>query len=142
MSEAYAGGCFCGTVRWTAAGPPLAVLTCHCTMCRRAAGAPVVTWATFHARDVAQVRGAATWFRSSDRARRAFCAACGTPLFFQADRLPDEIDVTVGSFDRPEVVTPSRHIHVVSQVPWLSLDDGLPRHVEDSDSATLTPGSR
>jgi len=105
----------------------------------------MVTWATFRVKDVVHERGAATWFRSSEGARRAFCAMCGTPLFFQADASPGEVDVTVGSLDHPESVTPSRHTHVASQLPWVSTADGLPRYRGDGGSEPLpaTPaGSR
>src|SRR5262249_53077551 len=41
------GGCFCGAVRYEARGRPREVSHCHCPSCRRCAGAPVVTWATW-----------------------------------------------------------------------------------------------
>ena len=41
------GGCLCGAVRYRLEGPPLhADYYCHCRMCQRAAGAPVVAWGT------------------------------------------------------------------------------------------------
>ena len=45
------GGCLCGDIRYKVSGelakeekPSL----CHCRICQRAAGAPVVGWATFN----------------------------------------------------------------------------------------------
>jgi hypothetical protein len=43
---------------------------------------------------------------------------------------PDWLDVTVGSFDRPQAIEPDSHIHVSSQLPWVHLDDSLPRYPE------------
>ena len=40
----------------------------------------------------------------------------------------DEIDVTVCSFDHPESVTPSDHIWVEDQLPWIRLADELMTH--------------
>ena len=44
------GGCFCGQVRIEVQGPEKYACFCHCESCQRAAGAPVVAWATY-ARD-------------------------------------------------------------------------------------------
>ena len=38
------GGCLCGHVRYEADGAPFHETICHCSMCRRAAGAPMVAW--------------------------------------------------------------------------------------------------
>ena len=45
MAEAITGGCLCGELRYEITGPVSIVANCHCTMCRRASGAPFVTWA-------------------------------------------------------------------------------------------------
>ncbi len=40
------GSCLCGAVRWRIA-PPFADMThCHCSMCRKAHGAPFATYLT------------------------------------------------------------------------------------------------
>jgi hypothetical protein len=38
------GGCFCGWIRYEAAGTPFHETSCHCSICRRTTGAPFVTW--------------------------------------------------------------------------------------------------
>lgn len=40
----YEGGCRCGAIRYRITGEPLSAGFCHCRMCQRAAGAPVVAW--------------------------------------------------------------------------------------------------
>ena len=77
--EALTGGCQCGAVRFRATGP-FKVSLCHCRMCQKAFGnyfAPLVT-----AKAVEWTRGTPALFRSSNMARRGFCSACGTPLFY------------------------------------------------------------
>ena len=44
MSDAHTGGCLCGAIRYRITGAPVEALYCHCRMCRRAHGAPVVAW--------------------------------------------------------------------------------------------------
>ena len=38
----YFGQCLCGAIRYQLSGAPNAVTLCHCSDCRRSAGAPVV----------------------------------------------------------------------------------------------------
>jgi hypothetical protein len=137
MQQKLEGGCLCGAIRYRFEAAPHHVAHCHCSQCRRAAGAPVVTWATLRDKDVTILAGEAAWFRSSDHARRGFCARCGTPLFFLSTRYPGLIDVTAASLDRPEALTPTGHTHEPSRIPWLVMADRLPRHVEDSRSPII-----
>ncbi len=123
-----AGGCLCGGVRYRLDAAPLRISHCHCHMCRRAAGAPFVTWLTV-ARDALRFTvGSPRARRSSPHAVRTFCAECGTPVTFTADAHPESIDLTLGSLDDPEAVTPDEHIWTTSQLAWLRLDDDLPRY--------------
>ena len=153
------GGCLCGAVRYTLAARPDDVAHCHCRICRRAAGAPFVTWATVARADLA-VAGEVRWFRSSTLAKRGFCPACGTQLFFAqeivegtveasaaeatASVLPlaeappasptgeATLDVTVASLDAPDAVRPTRNIWVGSRLAFLhGFDATLPDHPDE-----------
>ena len=87
MSETeYEGGCLCGAVRFRAAGPASNATLCHCTSCRRAAGAPVVAWLTFAAPRFAFTRGDPVRYRSSPLVVRSFCGRCGTQSWLHAGR--------------------------------------------------------
>lgn len=124
----------CGALRYSLAAQPSVVTLCHCSMCRRSVGAQSVTWATF-ARAAFQMTGESLlWHRSSARARRGFCARCGTSLFFESDAHPDELDVSVGSLDQPDACPPTCHIFVPDKVAWVGLEPALPQHVADSAS--------
>jgi hypothetical protein len=126
----FEGGCFCGAVRYRAAGTPYHATHCHCTICRRVSGAPFVSWATFRSEHFRFTRGHPASFKSSATATRRFCDRCGTPLTFQVAATPDEIDVTLASLDHPEDVRPEDHTFVCSQLPWIILGDGLPCYQE------------
>jgi GNAT superfamily N-acetyltransferase len=130
LPASVTGGCFCGAVRYRADAAPIDVTHCHCAACRRTSGAPFVTWATFPAAAFTFVTGAPAELRSSAHAVRTFCAACGTALTFREEARPRSVDVTVGSLDEPEALVPRSHTWTVRQLPWLHLDDDLPRHAE------------
>ncbi len=128
MSEQRQGGCLCGAIRYEVVGEPVVVALCHCSMCRRSAGAPAVAWAMFEQGALRFVGGAPAVYSSSPGVERAFCARCGTPLTFRAEFMPGLVDVTVGSMDAPATLPPQMHIWAAKRLPWFLLGDSLPRH--------------
>lgn len=139
MAEAsLEGGCACGAVRYRIAGEPLRACYCHCSLCRRAAGAPVVAWAVVQRTIFSFTQGEPAEHASTARGRRTFCTACGTQLTFHYEGGPEpghpyeagaeELDVSLASLDRPGAVAPSYHIYMDDALPWLRIVDDLPRH--------------
>ncbi len=128
MEREFTGGCLCGAVRYRATGEPLVVAHCHCSLCRKASGAPFVTWIAFPVDAFAFTRGEARVYNATEKAERGFCPACGSQLTFRHAESARQVDVTVGSLDDPDAVTPVDHIWASSRVAWLTMDDGLPRH--------------
>jgi hypothetical protein len=124
------GGCLCGSVRYRVTAAPVAVSYCHCPSCRRASGAPATAWAMFAEDAFAWTGAAPARYGSSPGVERTFCGTCGTPLVYLADALPGLVDVTVGSFDEPAALAPAMHIWESRRLPWLRIEDGLPRHAE------------
>lgn len=122
------GGCFCGAVRYRIEGEPTSANHCHCRMCQRSAGAPVVTWVTAPTDRVKFVKGAPRLFESSARASRGYCADCGTQLTFHGKEFPDEVDITAASLDDPNSVTPADHTWTESRLAWMVTGDTLPTH--------------
>lgn len=124
------GGCFCGAVRYEAGGRPWHETVCHCSICRRTTGAPVVAWFTVKTGDFRIVTGKPARFRSSVGATRTFCGACGTALTFQSEDHRDEIDVTTCSLDDPERAPPKSHTWRASGLSWAGSADRLPAYPE------------
>jgi len=119
-------GCFCGQVRLEVAGPEKFACFCHCESCQRAAGAPVVAWATY-ARDTFRVSsGDVHWHESSPGVTRGNCRNCGTTLTYENVKRAGEIDLTVNCLDDPSAPALKAHIWTEDKQPWLILDDGLP----------------
>jgi len=94
------GHCLCGAVTFIAPDVPQ-MAACHCTMCRRWGGGPMLT---VQCPPDMQIEGRAhiRAYRSSEWAERAFCATCGSHLYYRV--LPDgEYAVPAGLFqDGPE----------------------------------------
>jgi hypothetical protein len=122
------GGCFCGAVRYRVEESPVESDYCHCRMCQRAAGAPVVAWGTWPADRFTWTRGKPGTFASSPRGERSFCPTCGTSLTFVDPTDPGRIDVTLATLDDPAVFPPRRHMWTMSRLPWHEIADDLPRH--------------
>ncbi len=134
MSAEYTGGCLCGAVRYRAAAEPRYATHCHCAMCRRSSGAPMVTWVAFPTASLTYTLGAPRLYRSSDTAERGFCAACGSQLTFRYQEGSDEIDISAGSLDDPDaIIAPRDHLWTSSQVAWLKIDDDLVRYPRGRD---------
>lgn len=123
------GGCYCGAVQYQTAARPQRRTACHCTICRGTSGAPFVAWFSVPAGSFRFVAGEPARFRSSERATRTFCAACGTPLTFQSAH-SDKIDVTACSLEDPEQAPPADHTYGRSQLSWVKIGDALPGYPE------------
>lgn len=129
MNDAIlAGGCLCGAIRYHLTAPPIDAGYCHCRLCQRAAGSPVVAWATFRFADFVLDAGHPTTFQSSASAERGFCGQCGTPIHFNKRENPERIDITVASLDDPDRLPMHYHIWMASRRPWLHIADDLPRY--------------
>jgi len=124
------GGCFCGDIRYEAAGTPFHLTNCHCSICRRTTGAPFVTWFSVPRREFRFLHGAPTHFRSTPKGVRTFCPRCGTQLTFEHEGAPHEIDVTTCSLDDPGRLPPEDHTRTSSRLRWIKLADALPEHPE------------
>jgi hypothetical protein len=128
--KVFTGGCLCGRVRYEARDP-IDAGYCHCRLCQRASGAPVLAWAAFAQTIFLYYEGEPATYPSSAEGRREFCARCGTQIAFRDTRTPDRIDINVGSLDDPAVIEPTYHIWIGSRIPWLEIADDLPRYEDD-----------
>lgn len=135
----HTGGCACGAIRFEVHGRRMVVADCHCRICQRVAGAPVVTWASIRAERLRLLRGEPRWWRSSVAAERGFCADCGGSLFFRAVGGGPTLDVAVCAFDAPEELRPAFQIWTSSRQPWVHLDPALPSYEASGPDWTPTP---
>lgn len=122
------GGCLCGKVRYRISAAPVGSTVCHCVDCRRASGAPFVGWISVPWSAFRLVAGATKARASSPGVERAFCADCGTPLTYRNAAFADEIDVAMGTLDRPDDAPPDSHTWTSQKLAWVQLADGLPQY--------------
>ena len=90
----------------------------------------MVAWFSVPRAEYRVVSGAPTRFASSAKAARTFCPRCGTPLTFEGDEHPDEIDITTASLDDPEAMPPRDHTRTATKLSWVRLADALPAYPE------------
>ena len=124
----YEGGCLCGSVRYRVAAAAIETGYCHCRMCQRNSGAPVVAWTTFPATGFSWIAGSPASYVSSPQIQRQFCAHCGSYLVFRRED-STEVSVNTASLDDPGAFQPQMHIFIESRIPWFRTDDDLPQHV-------------
>ena len=93
------GKCLCGAVRIVANVDSHSVGACHCSMCRKWGGGPLLV---VHCSTPPQFEGLAPSVHdSSEWAQRGFCGRCGTHLYY---RLKDKNSyaIPVGLLDGGE----------------------------------------
>ncbi len=131
----YEGGCFCGPLRFRAEVRPIDTGYCHCTVCRRTTGAPVLAWASFTVDGFAYTKGRATVYDSSSWGHREFCNHCGTQICYRKTEAATTVDVNVGCMDDPSAFPPEYHIYANDQIPWFDTADDLPRYAGSEPDA-------
>jgi hypothetical protein len=138
MAESRATGrCLCGAVTFEVRGPLRDVVLCHCVECRRWTGSVGAFAATLVEDLVIGETGALRWIDSPESARgarRGFCSACGSSLFWQAAG-GERVSIAAGTLDGPTRLRVAAHIYTHQAGDWDELpDDGLAR---DPDLGTL-----
>lgn len=126
----YSGGCQCGAVRFRIGRFGRATI-CHCRMCQKAFGSfygPLVT-----AHDLVWTRGAPKHFASSNKVRRGFCEACGTPLTYEYG---GPVEIAIGALDDPRVAVPVLQLNPADKLAFVDALAALPtRRPQDQPEA-------
>ena len=123
----HKGSCLCGAIRFEVTGtlpPPNA---CHCTQCRKHSGHFEAS--TDVLRSALTIHGEEnlSWFHSSEKVRRGFCATCGSTLFWDPVK-HDWTAIAMGAFDTPTATHLAMHIFVAEKGDYYEITDGLPQN--------------
>lgn len=119
------GGCQCGAVRYRASAMFDNSHICHCRMCQKAVGGPFAALVAAPREVLEWTRGEPATFLSSAQVARGFCAACGTPLFYDG-LAGNRINLTIGSLDRPQDFPPLRQVGMEGCIGWFASLPSLP----------------
>jgi hypothetical protein len=118
------GRCNCGEVTFRVTAEPQGASVCHCGQCRRQSGH---LWASaFVPAGALEVTGEPRWYAASPRARRGFCATCGSFLFWKAHD-EDTISFALGALATPTGLTLEKHIFVADKGDYYEIADGVPQ---------------
>ncbi|MBN8629715.1 MAG: GFA family protein [Rhodobacterales bacterium] len=115
MSLEREGGCLCGAVRFKARLTGTNFGACHCPMCRKWTGSALL--------GITVPEGNVEWVgaghiarrQSSGWGERAWCADCGSPVWFRvtvAGPYAGNLELPVGSFDDANGLTMTNEIYI------------------------------
>ena len=136
------GGCLCGEIRYEVTKAAIDNCFCHCRMCQKFTGAPVVAVSTYPTDALRFTKGEPKYYKSSPFCERGFCANCGSSLTYRPLAPPvtpdwaDWIVVYTPTLDNPEPNAPTWHLGVESQIPWVDIHHA-PNRVRCQDSPDI-----
>src|SRR3546814_18152840 len=105
------GRCLCGEVTYEFDGAENWRAYCHCESCRRNTSSPVTAFFGVSRSAFRFTGKAPAVYASSPGVRRLFCGRCGSPLAYETDRRPQEIDLYALTPEHPEAYRPQAHPH-------------------------------
>ena len=122
------GGCYCGEVRYEAAGVPVMKAQCFCRECQYIAGGDSVLIMGMPEPDYKITKGAPKGFKRSDienAVTREFCPNCGTHITTRA--VPGLVMIKVGTLDDRSVFDgPQMAIYTCDKQPYHRIPTDIP----------------
>lgn len=115
------GHCLCGGVALSVAVDARNVHACHCGACRRWTGGPAMVLLAGGDFRIEAGGALVRLFASSDWLERAFCATCGSNLFFRSTG-DGQYYVAAGLFDAIPGAHFEAEIFVDAKPDWYALD--------------------
>ncbi|MDB5432114.1 MAG: Gfalike protein [Caulobacter sp.] len=115
------GGCVCGAVRLEMEIPAVWAWHDHGKASRHAQGCAYATYVGSWKSRVRVTRGEDAITRFEDRALgtiRSFCAACGTPLFYERPRAPKMVNIPRALFETRTGREPRYHLNIGETADW------------------------
>ncbi len=135
IPTAFSGGCACGAIRYESSEAPVAMVNCHCRDCQRAGGSAYSPTVVVRSDALCFTSGEPTYYdvtaESGSTVRRAFCGACGAPLFATTSARSTLIGLRAGSLDDPSWFRPSADVWTASAQPWDIMQADVPHFPKD-----------
>lgn len=131
MSSTYAGGCHCGSVRYSVSTEPELTFFCHCSDCQRTAGSPFSVELMVPSEGFECEGELASYTVTGDSGKevhRRHCAKCASGIFLECDADPGYKFLKAGTLDDATWIKPEMHIFTATKQPWVKISDGLPEY--------------
>ena len=123
------GGCYCGTLRYTATGDFLAKGMCFCRECRHISGGGANVILGMAAAGFAYTSGEPSQFKRDEfegSVTRDFCKKCGTHILTRSPRMEGAVLIKVGSLDDQDVYgMPNMAVYCFKKKPYHVVPDGV-----------------
>lgn len=124
-AETLHGHCLCGRVQLSISAEHTAVGVCHCSICRRWGGGPLLalecpTGVQFQGEEHISVYASSAW------AERGFCRHCGTHLFYRLTAEPLHA-VPAGLFDAQDRLQLDKEIFIEEQPAFYAFANATER---------------
>ncbi|MFK7852854.1 MAG: GFA family protein [Granulosicoccus sp.] len=114
-TDRQAGGCQCGSVRYSTSRQVVRAMACHCTTCKLRTGSAYGVGVYFQDEDVSITQGQLNTFEfrsntSGRWLRNEFCPKCGTTVTWTTEMRPGLRGIAGGSYDDPDWYRIEAHI--------------------------------
>jgi hypothetical protein len=133
----YSGECLCGGIRFEVVNFEEQIGHCHCKMCQKFHGAAFSTFGETKLENIYWLRGYENLkaFHAPNGTIRQFCNTCGSSLLFPSSSNQESgtIEVALSSLDNASDLIPDAHLYTNYKVPWLDIEDNLPKYKEYRD---------
>ncbi|HRN61961.1 MAG TPA: GFA family protein [Luteimonas sp.] len=133
------GHCLCGRVHLRVVPEALHADACHCGMCRRWGGGPVLSIPCGDRVTVVQGEDDVTAFDSSEWAQRCFCRHCGSHLFYRL-REAGTCFVSAGLFGDIEGLAFTTEIFIDHKPDWYAFANPTRKMTEAEVMAAFGAG--
>jgi len=120
------GACLCGSTRFQITGDLAPGSLCHCSQCRRQSSHVFSSTHIPKANLTFLSEGDLRWYAASPAAKRGYCAACGSVLFWNPND-EDKISVSLGALKEPHSGHLSEHIFTQDKGAYYDIDAPLPQ---------------
>lgn len=137
MSESTATGarmrgqCLRSAVEFEVDVPERTYSICHCGMCRRWSGGPLMSVHCPEPRTEWLNDEGLTWYQGTPWAQRGFCSNCGSSLFWRLAEQPEGmLIVSVDALEDDGGFTLDRHIYSDARPDRYDFADDCPRVTE------------
>lgn len=129
MSSVVTGGGRCGFVGYACSRAPIRAVMRHCSMCGKHSDGPVLAIVVLSTEAISWTTGEPAWHASSRHADRGFCPHCGSPFAMRTNTMSHRLSKFMLAVSTKQTGSKLQdHVWTSEQVPWLRIDDDLPRY--------------